>query len=144
MMFLAVATKASAKTLYLNTGGSSLWEKDGANKFAVWHWQGVNAGSWSGWMTKVEGNVWKTDIADGSDNVIFCRFNTSVSSPNWENQIWNKTEDLSIPSGKNLYTITGWDASAGEWFKYGDEGGSQGGNPDPVVPTDYATAVPKM
>lgn len=142
MMFLAVATKASAKTLYLNTGGSSLWEKDGANKFAVWHWQGVNAGSWSGWMTKVEGNVWKTDIADGSDNVIFCRFNTSVSSPNWENQIWNKTEDLSIPSGKNLYTITGWDASAGEWFKYGDEGGSQGGNPDPVVPTDYATAVP--
>ena len=39
----------------------------------------------------------------------------------WDN-CWNKTADLAIPSGKNCYTITGWDSGdkicPGEWSSY--------------------------
>ena len=28
---------------------------------------------------------------------------------------WNKTDDLTIPSGKNCYTITGWGGKDGNW-----------------------------
>ena len=137
-MCLGVASKAQAKTLYLNTGGSSLWETDGANKFAIWHWQGSNAGAWSDWMTNVEGNVWKVDISDASDKVIFCRYNTTATSFDW-GKVWNQTSDLSIPSGKDLYTITGWGDDEGEWSKYGEDPG-----PGPVTPTEYDKAVPSQ
>ena len=144
-MALVCSVLLQAKVLYLNTGGSTLWEKDGANKFVVWHWQGSNAGAWSSWMTKVEGNIWKTEISDGSDHVIFCRCNPSLSSPDWgEGKVWNQTGDLSIPSGSDMYVISGWEKTDGDWTKYGESGG--GGNPgggnEPIVPTDYASAVP--
>ena len=142
MMLWVAVCNTEAKTIYLNTGGTSLWEKDGANKFAIWHWQGTNAGAWSSWMTRVDGNVWKVDVSDSSDKVIFCRFNNSVSSPDWNADVWNKTEDQTIPAGKDLYVITGWSESAGEWSTYGDNGQSQGNNSDPIINTDYATAVP--
>jgi alpha-amylase len=142
MMFLVVSSDACAKTLYLNTGGSSLWEKDNANKFAIWHWQGSGQGQWSGWMTQVEGNVWKADISDASDHVIYCRCNMSLDAPDWgDNKVWNKTGDLEIPSGQDLYTMTDW--VEGVWSVYGEGGGGQGGGgKDPVTPSDYATAVP--
>lgn len=142
MMLWVAVCNTEAKTIYLNTGGTSLWEKDGANKFAVWHWQGTNAGAWSDWMTHVDGNVWAVDVSDNSDKVIFCRFNNSVSSPDWNADMWNRTEDQTIPAGKDLYIITGWSESAGEWSTYGDNGQSQGNNSDPIINTDYATAVP--
>ena len=138
-MFLVASSDACAKTMYLNTGGSSLWEKDNANKFAVWHWQGGNQGQWSNWMTRAEGNVWQTEISDASDHVIFCRCNTSMSTPDWgDNKVWNKSADLEISSGQNLYTVTDWEN--GTWSVYGEEPG--GGGKDPVTPSDYSTAVP--
>ena len=131
-MCLAVSSDAYAKTIYLNTGGASLWETDNANKFAVWHWQGSGQGQWTGWMTKTDGNVWQVDIADGSDNVIFCRCNSSLNAPEWgDNKVWNKTADLSIPSGQNLYTITAWgnntNVCPGAWSTYSQGGGDQPG-----------------
>ena len=131
-MFLAVSSDAYAKTIYLNTGGSSLWETDNANKFAVWNWQGAGNGQWTSWMTKVDGNVWQVDINEASDHVIFCRFNTSSTSPAWDDsQIWNKTQDLDIPSGKDLFTITAWgngtNVCQGSWSTYGQGGGDNPG-----------------
>lgn len=110
----------NAKTIYLNTGGSELWEKDGANHFAVWHWQGTGEGVWTGWMTQVAGNVWSVEIADASDMVIFCRFNNAASEPAWGTDMWNQTPDLTLPTDKDCFTITSW--SNGEWSVY--EGGT--------------------
>lgn len=151
MMLWVAVCNTEAKTIYLNTGGTSLWEKDGANKFAIWHWQGSQSGAWSSWMTRVDGNVWKVDVSDSSDKVIFCRFNNSASSPDWNADKWNQTEDL-MPGSNNLFTITGWgnDKSQGAWSMYDASGsGNQGGgdNPGggtPVTPGDYATAVPSQ
>ena len=83
-------------------------------------------------MTREEGNVWKADISDASDHVIFCRCNSSMTAPEWgDGKVWNKTSDLSVSSNQNLYTITGWggETSTGSWSTYGNggEGGDQGG-----------------
>ncbi len=129
MMCLVASSDACAKTLYLNTGGSNLWETEQANKFAIWYWQGSGQGQWSAWMTRTEGNVWQAEISDASDHVIFCRCNSSLSAPEWGDQkVWNKTGDLSIPSGQNLYTITAWggETSPGSWSTYGNGGGEGG------------------
>ena len=63
MMFLATSFNAQAKTIYLNTGGTALWETDGANKFAVWHWQGSGQGQFTDWMTLAEGTTWQVSIS---------------------------------------------------------------------------------
>ena len=122
----ALAVSAQAKTIYLNTGGGSLWGVDGANHFAVWHWQGSGQGSWTGWMSMVEANVWKAEISDSSDKVIFCRFNNAASNPDWNADMWNQTEDLT-PGSNNLFTITGWGEgegakSVGSWSTYAGSG----------------------
>ena len=148
-MFLAAASNASAKTLYLDTGGSALWEADNANKFAAWHWQGSGQGQWTSWMTRVSGNIWQTTISDASDRVIICRFNTSMSSPTWDDgNIWNKTADLTIPSDKDMYSISDWgqgtNVCPGEWMKYNAGGDPPGGGGDPVTPGDFETAVPSQ
>ena len=122
----ALAVSAQAKNIYLNTGGGELWGADGANHFAVWHWQGSGQGSWSGWMSMVEANVWKAEISDSSDKVIFCRFNNAASNPDWNADMWNQTEDLT-PGSNNLFTITGWGEgegakSVGSWSTYAGSG----------------------
>lgn len=142
---LVCGVMLQAKVIYLNTGGATLWEKDGADKFAVWHWQGSSSGAWSEWMTKVDGTVWKTEISDNSDKVVFCRYNTSASSKDWSS-VWNQTSDLSIPSGKDMYVISGWEKTDGDWAVYGEAPGGEetpgGGGAEPITPTDYTKAVP--
>ena len=138
-MFLATSFNAQAKTIYLNTGGSALWEADGANKFAVWHWQGSGQGQFTDWMTLLEDTTWQVNISDGSDHVIFCRCATTAAAPSWNNNVvWNQTNDLTLTDDLDLYTITGWGSgkSEGVWSKYGE---------DPVVPiepSDFDKAVP--
>ena len=125
LLALVAVMSLSAKTIYLNTGGGSLWETDGANKFAVWHWQGAGNGTWSAWMTRVAGSVWQVDIADSSDRVIFCRFNNAAAAPDWGADMWNQTDDQT-PGDNDLFRITAWKAeecqenckSIGVWSKY--------------------------
>ena len=141
MIAMACGLSLQARTLYLNTGGSALWETDGANKFAVWHWQGSGEGQWTGWMTHVDGDVWSVDVSDASNMVIFCRFNTAATSPSWGADMWNQTDDLE-PGSNNLFTITGWgsDKSQGTWSTYnpGDTPGpGPGPDPQPGGAKDY-------
>ena len=125
----------NARILYLDTGGSSLWETGGA-QFAVWHWQGSNSGSWSALMTNVSGSVWQTTINDASDHVIFVRLNNTATAPDWTAK-WNQTEDLTVSDDYDLYIITGWGEEDGNWSQYG----AQPTTP-PVTPSDYSTAAP--
>lgn len=130
---LSIAT-ISAKTVYLNTGGASLWEMDGA-KFAIWYWGTGSAGAWTPWMSHVEGPVWSANIPDGNNNLIFVRLSGDAASPNWDAK-WNQTADLSLPSmSAPMYTIVAWGEnglSTGSWSNYGDEPG----------PNPYSSSVP--
>ncbi len=138
MMFLATSFNAEARTLYLNTGGTALWENNGADKFAVWHWKDGSNGTFTPWMTRVEGSLWQVTLSDESDRVIFCRFATTATQPDW-NQKWHQTEDLIVTEGLDLFTITSMgegDKSVGVWSTYGEE------PPEPIDPTDYDKAVP--
>ena len=141
MMCLGVGSDLHARTLYLNTGGQSLWGKDGAS-FFVHSWGGVAEAD--GKMSNVSGDVYSLDIPDDNTLVIFVRMPASASTLDW-NSKWNQTDDLAIPADKNLYTITGWDAGQGVWSVYGSEGednGGNGGNDGGITLTDYDTAVP--
>ncbi len=137
-MFLAAASNASAKTLYLKP--SSDWKTDNA-RFAVYAF-----GSGEAWysMSVVSGDAgyYQATVDDKYPQVIFCRMNGSTSENNWNNK-WNQTQDMPVESDKNLCLITDgvWDNN-GTWSVYGQEDPEP--EPDPVTPGDYATAVPSQ
>jgi hypothetical protein len=102
------------KAIYLNTGGEALWEQGGAY-FEAWAWATGSEGKWYT-FTSVEAGIYQTTIPTEVDNIIFVRRAPEHKSKDWnENQRWNKTADLAIPAGSNLYTITGWGDNEGTW-----------------------------
>lgn len=101
------------KTIYLNAGGSSLWDQAGAY-FDVWHWKAEGDGSWVTMKASSTAGVYECKIAQESDMVIFVRKNPSSTAQSWTG-VWNQTGDLAIPAGKNMYTITGWGTTDGTW-----------------------------
>ena len=118
---------ASAKTLYLNTGGNDLWSKDGA-VFGVHSW---GSGAYTDkLMVSVSGNTYKADVPNADNSIIFVRFNNGTTSFNWDNK-WSETATLSIPSDKDYYTITGW--SYGNWSVYDSGSGGGGGGGGSIV-----------
>ena len=105
----------AVKTIYLNTGGTSLW---GASSpvFYVWAFNGTTSGDNSFAMTLIEGNIYSVEINDDYNSIIFVRCKTGSTSWSWTNK-WNQTADLTIPTdGKNCFKITDWDA--GSWTTY--------------------------
>ncbi len=105
----------NAKTIYLNTGGGSLWNQAGAVFFT--HSWGSGSDS-DIKMTHVTGDIYSSEIPDGDNGIIFVRMPNGSSSLNWDDK-WNGTGDLTIPSGKNCYTITDWNPSSNDhWSSY--------------------------
>ena len=103
----------SPNTIYLNAGGSSLWDQ-GSAWFEAWSW-GATDGQWI--KLEAAGNgIYKCVVPEGNNNIIFVRRGPSMTSGWTEGtHYWNKTDDLTIPSGKNCYTITGWGGKDGNW-----------------------------
>lgn len=101
------------KTIYLNAGGSSLWDQAGAY-FDVWHWKAGGDGSWVTMKASSTAGVYECKIAQESDMVIFVRKGPSSTAQAWTG-VWNQTGDLAIPAGQNMYTITGWGSTDGIW-----------------------------
>ena len=108
----------ATQTIYLNTGGSSLWNQGGA-VFFTHSW---GSGDSDDKMTHVTGAIYSVEIPDGNNSVIFLRMKNGSTSVSWDNDLWNKTADLTIPAGKNCYTITDWDSGdkvcPGSWSSY--------------------------
>ena len=107
---------ATNKTIYLHTGGSSLWNQGGAKMWAhIWN----GSGSKDLNMTRV-GNTdyYKVTFSSSYTDILFVRGNTSGNAGNWDN-VWNQTTDLKLPtsSTQNTYKITGWGSgkSEGNW-----------------------------
>ncbi len=118
------------QTVYLNGGGSSLWNQADAEFFAH-TWGGAEAVAVK--MTLVEGDVYSAAIPADNNNVVFVRMPQNSEAIDWDN-FWNKTEDLTIEGGNNLYTITAWGEGgnkvcSGVWSVY-DDGGD---TPEPPV-----------
>ena len=125
-LFAAVVCGLSvnAKTIYLNTGGSDLWGKDNP-AFFIHAWVGD---AWEDLqMTHVSGDIFSANIKDEDTQLKFVRMPSGSTELDWDSK-WSETDNLDIPSDKNLFTITGW--SNGEWSVYSD-GGQPGGDDQP-------------
>lgn len=110
----------NAKTIYLNTGGASLWNQAEAVFFAhSWDAEDNDA-----LLTLVSGDIYSANIPDGNNHILFVRMPNGSTSLDW-NTKWNQTADLEIPSGMDTYTITGWGDSDGTWSSSGSQGGGE-------------------
>ena len=116
-------------TIYLNTGGSTLWNNEGANFFAHSWKEGVG-NEQDKELTLVEGDLYKLDIPEDHDMIIFLRLAPTATDVVWDgDKFWNKTENLTIPSDQNCYTITEWGADfnpvcKGTWSSYTNDDGN--------------------
>ena len=148
---------ASAKTLYLDAGGSSKWDQGGA-WFSAWVW-----GSKSGdaWYKATKGDVYyEIEVPDDATGMKWVRFSKVATKESWTQAngdtdgYWNQTGDLTI--GKdNLLTIKGWGTSLGTdyaWSTYTPptpdpepepEDPDQPVTPDPEDPDQPVTPDPE-
>ena len=113
----AMAGITSGETIYLNAGGSSLWDQADA-KFSAYFWADGITGVFAtefGKKNALSGCYEFTVPGSNTtyDHCIFLRNSSSATSPGWNNE-WDRTGDLTI--NNNLYTITGW--SYGKWSTY--------------------------
>jgi len=105
-------------TLYLNTGGSSLWNQAGA-KFSVWYWNDGFDGNFTDFLELAYG---ETDIYRAiipkSDSVIFVRHEATADVPTWDNKLHQtKADEVDLEIG-NIMVITGWQPADREWDYY--------------------------
>jgi len=118
MMCCAMWAADEVDTLYLNTGGSTLWNSAGA-KFSVWYWNDNEQGHFSDFLELAYG---ETDIYRAiiphKDSVIFVRHDAAADVPTWENK-WNQTnaDEVDLEIG-NIMVITGWQPADREWDYY--------------------------
>jgi len=113
---LMATTMMFGRTVYLNAGGSGLWDIDGA-QFAAYTFN-PSVGVFSSFMTPVSGEtgLFETTVNDTDTEIIFVRLADKAASPNWDDK-WNQTGNLTLGSD-NLYTITGWGELDGTWSTY--------------------------
>ena len=115
---LLCLTAVSAKTIYLNPGGSSLWDQAGA-VFFIHSW---GAGDSDDMMSSIGDGIYSADIPDANSNLLFLRMKNGSTSVSWGDDLWNKTADLTLSGSNDLYTITGWGSDSkvcpGAWSEY--------------------------
>ena len=119
---LACMFSLSAKTIYLNTGGSNLWGQ-ASPEFFIHAW---GAGDTDVHMTAVNNDplTYQAEVPDGTTQCIFTRQKTGTTTIAWNGNDgpWNRTGDLTIGTN-NCFTITGWGEgqganSTGTWSTY--------------------------
>lgn len=102
------------QVIYLNAGGSGLWDQAGA-WFEVWSWPTGGEGKWYT-MSSDGSGLYSVTVPKANTNIIFVRRGPDMTQ-GWDAEVhyWNKTDDLAIPDGMNCYTITGWGGTDGTW-----------------------------
>ncbi len=112
------SVEAIPTKLYLDPGGSTYWDKDGA-RFAMHLWNDSTSTSSPVQMLDDDGDgIYEANVPSGNwTNVLFARIN-KTGSITLSNR-WNKTDDLELyKDGRNLFTINSWEGSdggAGYW-----------------------------
>lgn len=100
---LLCAASLNAKTIYLYTGGNNLWEQAGATFKESISDQAMTA------VADLPVGYYQVEIEDTQTQVHFQRLNPDGGN------VWNETNDLTIPDGQDYYTITGWGGGDGNW-----------------------------
>ena len=95
------------KIIYLNTGGSSMWNQSNA-WFSAWAWPDNGSGSWYKGTDSNSDGIYEFTVPKNVNNIIFLRKAPSSTSNDWS--CWNRTYDLTVGSN-NCYQITGWTSS---------------------------------
>ncbi len=118
---LGTWTHVANRTLYLGTGGSDLWDKDGA-VFFIYYWDIENEITpTSVKLEMASGSTYKVSIPVEARYFIFVRMPSGSTIVDWDSA-WNQTTDLTITGDNNMYTITGWGSGTkvcpGSWSKY--------------------------
>ena len=127
---LVAVCSLSAKTLYLNPG---VWANE-PSRYAIYS---ITNETWSGMTAVAEAEgIFSGEVADEVTDVVFCRMNPELEANEWAS-LQNQTEDLNIPEGKDLFSISGWGDSwgakcPGAWSKFGEE--ETPVDPDPETP----------
>ena len=120
LFFAAIlcATNAWGAKLFFDHSSVN-YPADGA-LVAIWSWGGSSPDAWSVFKASGATNKIVADIADGRTGGKIVRFNSSVTTPDWNASQWNSTGDIkSFPSDKNCIKITSWDgATSGTWTKF--------------------------
>lgn len=92
--------------IYLNTGGSSLWNQDNAWFVAYFYNDYV-----PGYVTMtptIYSNIYVAEAPSTAwTHVIFVRMSPNCSAFSW-GCAWNQTNDLTYDGVRNMYTIDGW------------------------------------
>lgn len=111
---IEVVGESTFTKIYLNAGGSGLWDQSGA-WFAAYCWAETGGDIW--YELTSESGYYVADIdIEFYANVIFVRFADTAETMSWINSstnIWNQTSDLIFEG--NCFTITGWNANDGLW-----------------------------
>lgn len=113
-------TMQAIQTIYFKAGD---WANDGA-KFGIYAYQDALPEYFSDIMVLAENEtaIYNTTIPAGYTHVVFIRMSGDATEVKWDG-LWNQTEDLTIPEGKDMFTFTSWDGGAdgkstGTWSKY--------------------------
>jgi len=110
------AKAEDTKVIYLNAGGSGLWDQAGA-WFSAHAWNSSTQSASDLKMTLNDQGYYEVEIPSDYNMIIFCRMDNTATSFDW-GKVWNQTADLTIPSTNNMYTITGWGNTDGSWSTY--------------------------
>ncbi len=112
-MLTLLPLTTSAKYIYLNPGGSNLWEQGNA-KYSVYCNGSYFASSF---MQKIDGlDIYYITVADDVTKVRFVRNQNTATTPGWDPK-WNQSAEMTLSGDNDLYTITGWAESDGHWSK---------------------------
>ena len=110
-MFTASAAEET-RTIYLNAGGSGLWDQANAY-FEAWTWGGSNPDSWVRFTDANYDGIYEAEIFADRTGMLILRKAPGDASENMDAR-WNKTGDITIGTD-NCITITGWGESDFAW-----------------------------
>lgn len=118
--WVPAAPAPTTKTIYLNDG---VWADADAARYEVYC---ITNESWVTLTAVADtNNLYSAEIPETVTQVVYCRMDPTKPEGEWSS-LQNQTEDLTIPDGKDLFTITGWGDGwgancVGLWSKYGEE-----------------------
>ena len=99
-------SNAWGKTIYLYTSDIN-WASDNAVLF-VWSWKDDNQGVATK-MTSATTNLYKADIADNHNKIIFMRMKNGSTEISWGDNLWNRTQgDQAINNETPCFKLTAW------------------------------------
>lgn len=82
-----------ADVVYLNPGDE--WSSDGS-MYGAWCWVTGSEGKWYT-LTEDDGGMWKLEVPEGCDKVIFVDFNEGADTMDWDNKRV-QTDNMDIPT----------------------------------------------